>query len=560
MRLLLAVLALSLLPAHGLLQLRPRSVDVAHHRRPPPNRSQFRATTTPWRSLVRASAQREAPDSPWEESDLWFFQRADEAASAATPDVEQEQQPRAAAHGYTPFINTISQEYASLVQTQFDLLVTALDVARCALGFRKENPATGELEFATIAVYPPKKRVWVVDAQGRSEQRTGPLELPGYTSAAALLPQYPFVSVSLSADGLETSAAVENTDGGLSAPLIYGSLVIGMLTVWRDTPPGGSGSGSGDGGGSGGDGGGTQWRNADKELLEKVASSLAMGAALDQRQRWAAAAQVEELRRMLSETLHQAKNPLTALRTFGKLLLRRLPAADGLNRELAEDIILQSDRLVDLLLPVDDALGALAAAPPPGGSYYLPGGASPPQGELEGGGGGGQEQGAGGGGGWQSGAGELVFVQDAMEPVVRAAEAVAQASRVSFRWRVDDDLPGVYGNERALQEAVSNIVDNALKYVRMRGGAGEAPRDARPVVLLRVRLSTDDDWGASRGVVIEVCDNGPGIDPADLPRVFERGYRGGVPLRSGTPGTGLGLGIARDIMRAMGGDISINNR
>lgn len=38
---------------------------------------------------------------------------------------------------------------------------------------------------------------------------------------------------------------------------------------------------------------------------------------------------------------HQVKNPMTALRTFGKLLLKRLPQDDTLNRELAKDIILQ---------------------------------------------------------------------------------------------------------------------------------------------------------------------------------------------------------------------------
>jgi two-component system, OmpR family, sensor kinase len=68
------------------------------------------------------------------------------------------------------------------------------------------------------------------------------------------------------------------------------------------------------------------------------------------------------------------------------------------------------------------------------------------------------------------------------------------------------------------------------------------------------------DWGAGNGVVIEVCDNGPGIDPADLPLIFNRGYRGALPRASGTPGTGLGLGIAQDLMRCMSGDIVVGNR
>jgi hypothetical protein len=60
---------------------------------------------------------------------------------------------------------------------------------------------------------------------------------------------------------------------------VYGSLVIGMLTVWRDVAPGEAVA---------------PWTPANRDLLEKVATSLAIGAALDQRQRWAAASQVSK--------------------------------------------------------------------------------------------------------------------------------------------------------------------------------------------------------------------------------------------------------------------------
>lgn len=49
----------------------------------------------------------------------------------------------------------------------------------------------------------------------------------------------------------------------------------------------------------------------------------------------------KSLSRLLARDENQVKNPMTALRTFGKLLLRRLPQDDTLNRELAKDIILQ---------------------------------------------------------------------------------------------------------------------------------------------------------------------------------------------------------------------------
>ena len=49
--------------------------------------------------------------------------------------------------------------------------------------------------------------------------------------------------------------------------------------------------------------------------------------------------------------VEQVKNPMAALRTFGKLLLRRLPPHDTLNRELAKDIILQVFEMIIALNP-----------------------------------------------------------------------------------------------------------------------------------------------------------------------------------------------------------------
>ena len=61
-------------------------------------------------------------------------------------------------------------------------------------------------------------------------------------------------------------------------------------------------------------------------------------------------------------------------------------------------------------------------------------------------------------------------------------------------------------------------------------------------------------------MVIEVVDNGPGVAPDDLPHIFERGYRGRQPREHNIPGTGLGLGIAREMMLSMGGDLQVTNK
>ena len=144
-------------------------------------------------------------------------------------------------------------------------------------------------------------------------------------------------------------------DGGLSAPLLvsqtrvvglfiqpppdttsnsqFGSVVIGMVVVHRDDDGGGSLSGASSRA--------SEWDDRAARLLDSVARTLAVAVALDQKQQASAVLQAEQLRRVVSESLHQTKNPLTALRTFGKLLLRRLDQHDTVNRELAKDIIIQ---------------------------------------------------------------------------------------------------------------------------------------------------------------------------------------------------------------------------
>jgi len=92
----------------------------------------------------------------------------------------------------------------------------------------------------------------------------------------------------------------------------------------------------------------------------------------------------------------------------------------------------------------------------------------------------------------------------------------------------------------SLKRALVNLVANAVNY----GGSA------------RVRLKPRDD----RMVVVEIEDDGPGIAPAEMDRVFEPFHRGEPSRNRETGGVGLGLPIARNIMRAHGGDITLANR
>ena len=94
---------------------------------------------------------------------------------------------------------------------------------------------------------------------------------------------------------------------------------MGMVAVWRE-----------------GASGAEEWTTAERQQVGNIATSLAVAMVLDQRRLWEEAVQASSLRQMLSETLHQVKNSLSAVRMFGKLLLRRLPNDDQMNRELAK--------------------------------------------------------------------------------------------------------------------------------------------------------------------------------------------------------------------------------
>jgi signal transduction histidine kinase len=102
------------------------------------------------------------------------------------------------------------------------------------------------------------------------------------------------------------------------------------------------------------------------------------------------------------------------------------------------------------------------------------------------------------------------------------------------------DLPAVTADAAALQEALSNLLDNAIKY-------------SREVKRCRIEARAAGD-----GVEISVADGGLGVPVADKDKIFERFYRG-EREGHGEKGVGLGLSIARDILRAHGGDVRVES-
>jgi two-component system sensor histidine kinase MprB len=132
---------------------------------------------------------------------------------------------------------------------------------------------------------------------------------------------------------------------------------------------------------------------------------------------------------------------------------------------------------------------------------------------------------------------------EADEPVdlavvaTRAAERVRRRTGRTVRVEAAEDAPLVCGRARALERAVSNLLENAAKFDE---GRSET---------LEVRV------GRGR---VAVADRGPGIDPRDAGRVFDRFYRSAAAR--GLPGSGLGLAIVRDVAEGHGGTVFAGGR
>jgi signal transduction histidine kinase len=106
--------------------------------------------------------------------------------------------------------------------------------------------------------------------------------------------------------------------------------------------------------------------------------------------------------------------------------------------------------------------------------------------------------------------------------------------------QADEDLPRVSADPEKLERILMNLLSNSLKY--------SAP--GTPIVL-SVRRGDGE-------VVASVSDEGPGIDPADLPHLFDRYYRSGKD-RAPREGLGLGLYITKGLVEAHGGRIWVES-
>ncbi|HWQ34550.1 MAG TPA: ATP-binding protein [Blastocatellia bacterium] len=144
----------------------------------------------------------------------------------------------------------------------------------------------------------------------------------------------------------------------------------------------------------------------------------------------------------------------------------------------------------------------------------------------------------------ESGAVRLTFerlpLREVADEVFRGLAPRSEKHQVSLHNQVPEDC-FVTADHRRLEQILTNLVDNAIKFNRQGGR-----------VIVRAATETTADGEVQ--VVMRVRDTGPGIPPEHLPRVFERFYRVDKARSRDLGGTGLGLAIVKHLARAHGGE------
>jgi len=124
-----------------------------------------------------------------------------------------------------------------------------------------------------------------------------------------------------------------------------------------------------------------------------------------------------------------------------------------------------------------------------------------------------------------------------MERVYRTYKPIADRQRIKLTLDIPKSTPPILADEGRMLQVLTNLVENAMRYTPPGG-------------IISLSISSGEK------IELRVSDNGSGIDPEDLPFVFNRFYRADKARGSETGSVGLGLAICRALVSAQGGVIT----
>ena len=136
---------------------------------------------------------------------------------------------------------------------------------------------------------------------------------------------------------------------------------------------------------------------------------------------------------------------------------------------------------------------------------------------------------------------EMVDMGPLLEELVSTIQQQVRHEGFTVQAKIDAPLPSIQVDRAAMTQAITNLIDNAIKY-----SAGAKK--------IYVRGFTRNQY-----LVIAVQDFGLGIEPAEIDKVFERFYRGGDELTRTVKGSGLGLTLVKQIVQAHRGSVHVES-
>lgn len=429
-----------------------------------------------------------------------------------------------------------SEEFVTLCREQTALLSQSLGASLTMVYLTPEKPSVSDLgpdsqlNLVPVVVYPEteaerdQKQAFTIFLEDLQQQPSKPKLL-----ASDSQDQETNLPVGISETNLPQNWQQQHRT---ISPLIHEGVVMGFLVTMRADRP---------------------WNQDEQEKIARISHTLALARIVDRRSQWwqhqasEQQQQQQEWSEHLDDLLHQLRNPLTALQTFGKLLLKRLPQEDK-NRDLANNILRESDRMQELIQMLKQTAKSepveIPVEPTPAvANHSLQEGTAqgnrdqsednhrpnrsydalaqlPPASQL---------------------LKQAHTIGEILEPVVASAKAMAEAKDLQLHQKIPENLPLIQVDATALREVLTNLLDNAVKYTPT-GGQVTVEAGHRP------------SPGKQSLQPIEISDTGPGIPEEDLERIFERHYRG-IQAQTDIPGTGLGLAIAKELIERMNGNI-----
>lgn len=133
-------------------------------------------------------------------------------------------------------------------------------------------------------------------------------------------------------------------------------------------------------------------------------------------------------------------------------------------------------------------------------------------------------------------------IAELISSVVDALRPMAESKQQTVQMEVASTLPPLRADSQKIHQVIANLLHNAICYTPEKGN-----------IFIEAKA-------VEKGTEVSVSDNGIGIPPEDLPRIFERFYRVDKGRSRDLGGTGLGLSIVKHIVEAHGGWVTVESR